>query len=223
MAAARETQFAFLLEGAADFKIGVTERMANADQRLDRETGSYDTKMVGTAVTLKVEACEAGGSFLHEYAQALEFGKTTFAPVLVIESPEGCSGLVGSGIVYIMRRHYGFVGCVLDGLRDTDDLHNMKFQCYSRHVSPRYESGKLRGVSSNEPVSVGGVTILAGDIVVGDNDGVVAVPRDELPRIMAAMHEDFENELAILGYIDGGIPYLDAAKKLAAKLAEPGA
>ena len=190
------------------------ERLGIGDRLLDPSFRPLlpHTKLVGTAVTVKVEDCESSGSYYEEFNRSLEAGKLVASPVLVAQSPE-TSGLLGSGIAYVIRRHYGFVGAVLEGMRDTDDLVNMKFPCYARTVSPRYQAGKLRGVSANEPVTLGGVTIAPGDLIVGDNDGVVAVPRDQLQRILTAVHEDLDSELAIFRDIDGGMSYIDAANR----------
>lgn len=191
------------------------ERIGIGDRVLDeglRPLLPY-TKLVGTAVTLKLEAAESGGSYIEEYADAFEAGKLTPSPVLVIESPPGTSGAMGSGGAYILRRHYGFVGCIVDGvLRDTDDLRTMGFQSYYRAISPRFKFGTLKGVSANEPVLVGGVLVSPGDIIVGDNDGIVAVPRHDIARVIEAMNVDLDRELKILQAIDSGVSYRDCLK-----------
>src|SRR5262249_1556662 len=86
------------------------------------------TKMVGTAVTLKLELCDEGGTYVQQYSDAFEAGLHVPSPVLVIDVPRDAPlGTMGSGGAYILRRHYGFVGCLLEGvLRDTDDLRNMQ-------------------------------------------------------------------------------------------------
>jgi regulator of RNase E activity RraA len=172
------------------------------------------TKMVGTAVTLKLEECDSGGSYVEQYSQAFDAGKLVTSPILVIESPRHARfGTMGSGGAYILRRHFGFVGCLLEGaVRDTDDLRNMQFQVYASGISPAFVFGKMRGVSAQEPVTVGGVRIAPGDILIGDNDGIVAVPQADLTRVITAVNEDLDNEMRNLREIDEGRSYLDAVR-----------
>jgi 4-hydroxy-4-methyl-2-oxoglutarate aldolase len=182
------------------------------------------TKLIGTAVTLKLEVCESGGSYVEQYSDAFEAGKNLLSPILIIESPpEAKFGTMGSGGAYILRRHYGFVGCILEGIvRDTDDLRNMQFQVYARSISPAFEFGKMRGVSACKPVKVGGVTISTGDVIVGDNDGAVAIPREQLTRVIAAVNEDLEGEARILKDIDEGCSYLEAVRRHMARQHDSG-
>ena len=74
-------------------------------------------------------------------------------------------------------------GVVLDApTRDSAALRSLKFSTFSRGESPRnhhypFESGKG---AVNVPVIVGGVLINPGDVIFGDDDGVVVVPRTNL-------------------------------------------
>ena len=91
----------------------------------------------------------------------MEAGKQVVAPVLVLELPDIRGATVlGSGGAHVMRNHFGFVGCLVEGaVRDTDDLKKMNYPVYCRAVHPEYIFGVLKGVSFNEPVVVGGVEI----------------------------------------------------------------
>src|SRR5947207_9262543 len=56
------------------------------------------TKMVGTAVTLKLELCESDGAYVKQFAQAFEAGALLPLPILVIDIPKDAPmGTVGSG------------------------------------------------------------------------------------------------------------------------------
>ncbi|PYV14839.1 MAG: hypothetical protein DMG07_11015 [Acidobacteria bacterium] len=174
------------------------------------------TKMAGTAVTLKLAASEEPASYGRVMALAFEAGKEVAAPILVIEFPKDLVGatVIGSGGAHVMRDQYGFAGCVLEGaLRDTDDLKRMRFQVYHRFIHPEYVFGLMKGVSFQEPVLVGGVRISPGDILVGDNDGMVAIPSGELGRVIEAADAILEQERRILSEIAGGRPYLDVARE----------
>jgi 3-hexulose-6-phosphate synthase/6-phospho-3-hexuloisomerase len=71
----------------------------------------------------------------------------------------------------------GIAGVVIDGaIRDVDDIRRMKFPAYSRLVTPA--AGEPRGFGeTGVTVKAGGLEIAPGDWIVGDDSGVVRVPR----------------------------------------------
>lgn len=87
---------------------------------------------------------------------------------------------------------------VLDGaVRDISEIRrDFGFPVFSRSASPGTTVGRFKTVSSMVPVEIGGVTINPGDIVVGDADGVVVVPRDKAEEVLAMAQEIDEREAA---------------------------
>ena len=82
----------------------------------------------------------------------------------------------------------GHAGAVLDGgVRDLVEIRrDYGFPVYARSVSPGTTLGRFRTVASQVPVVVGGIVVHPGDIVVGDVDGVVIVPRAHAEAVLAA-------------------------------------
>jgi len=175
------------------------------------------TRLVGVAVTLKLELATENDADLEGttsiYGKALEAGRNVLSPVFVIEAPFTKYGTLGSGGAHCMK-NIGYVGAVVDGVvRDTDEIARMDFKVYCRYITPEHVDGRARGVSANEPVKVGGVTVYPGDIIVGDNDGVVAVPRAAISRVIEVAQEIMRIEEEILREIDSGTTYEQAGKK----------
>jgi 4-hydroxy-4-methyl-2-oxoglutarate aldolase len=74
------------------------------------------------------------------------------------------------------------------GARDTDELCKQRVPVYSRGVSRGIRPGRLELESTNRSVTVGGVLVRPGDIVVADGDGVIVVPWEQAePVAMAAI------------------------------------
>lgn len=91
----------------------------------------------------------------------------------------------------------GHVGAVLDGgVRDLTEIRrDYGFPVYARDVSPGTTLGRYRTVASQVPVRVGDVMVHPGDIVVGDVDGVVVVPRAQADEVLKMAKEIDEREL----------------------------
>jgi regulator of RNase E activity RraA len=78
----------------------------------------------------------------------------------------------------------GLAGIVVDGaVRDAHDIGEMRFPVFARGVTPAgpYRNGP--GIHQI-PVAVGGVAVCPGDIVVGDDDGVVVIRQQELEAVL---------------------------------------
>ena len=72
----------------------------------------------------------------------------------------------------------GATGCVTDGLvRDVRQIRDMGFPVFHGGIGPLDTKGRARMVDRDVPVECAGVVIESGDIVFGDIDGVVVVPR----------------------------------------------
>lgn len=91
----------------------------------------------------------------------------------------------------------GHAGAVLEGgVRDLVEIRrDYGFPVYALDVSPGTTLGRYRTVASQVPVRVGGVTVHPGDIVVGDVDGVVVVPKDRAAEVLAMAQEIDAREL----------------------------
>lgn len=72
----------------------------------------------------------------------------------------------------------GAAGCVTDGLvRDIKQIRKLKFPVHHGGIGPLDSKGRGEVVAIDVPVECGGVLVNSGDLIVGDADGVVAIPR----------------------------------------------
>jgi len=104
--------------------------------------------------------------------------------VIVIDAAGvGDCGFIGSNnaLSWIAA---GARGAVTNGgARDTDELIKQRVPVYSRGVSRGIRPGRLELDSTGEPVTVGGVLVRPGDVVVADGDGVIVVPGELAGRV----------------------------------------
>lgn len=92
----------------------------------------------------------------------------------------------------------GLAGVVLDtGVRDVAEIErDFGFTVFARSTSPATTVGRYKTLARGVPVSIGGVTVNNGDLIVADSDGVVAVPHDLVDQtlVLAQEIEDRERE-----------------------------
>ena len=143
--------------------------------------------MAGTAVTAR----SRGGDNL-TYLRALEFCRP--GDVLVIDCGGDLNNAVVGGILSFYAAHIGVVGVVVDGaIRDVAEIGEREFPVYARGVTHRgpYKDGPGE---INVPISVGGMVVNPGDIVVGDQDGLLAIPQDGVQQLIEKARAHLETE-----------------------------
>jgi len=89
----------------------------------------------------------------------------------------------------------GMRGIVTDGgCRDTDEVILERIPVYQRGITRGIDPGRVVIESYNNPVNVGGVLVMPGDVIVADNDGVVVVPRAQAEAVAAASRQIQEGD-----------------------------
>lgn len=149
--------------------------------------GAKRSTMVGRALTVRTRP---GDNLALHYALDVALS----GDVIVVDGGgEMRNALLGELIVsYALRK--GISGFVIDGaIRDTFDLRILGLPVFARGVSHRgpYKSGPGQIHAS---VSVGGTVVNDGDVVVGDQDGVVFISRARADEIAAKAEQIVESE-----------------------------
>jgi len=85
-------------------------------------------------------------------------------------------------------------GVVIDGaIRDTGEIRKLKFPAFAKIITPT--AGEPKGFGElNVPVNIGGRKVFPGDWIVGDDDGVVVIPRKEVAEITNRAMDILEKE-----------------------------
>jgi len=109
-------------------------------------------------------------------------------------------------------------GVVIDGaIRDTVEIRSLGFPAFSRLITPT--AGEPKGFGEiNVAVKVGGKRIFPGDWLVGDDDGVVVIPRDKVVEVANRAMDVLEKENRLRGEIEEGstlsqVAYLEKWEK----------
>jgi RraA family protein len=153
--------------------------------------------MAGTAFTVRVAAGD--NQVIHRALDMIRPGD-----VVVVDGDGATERALIGEIMSEIARTRGAAGFVIDGaIRDAGALAAASFPVFAKaaiHRGP-YKNGPGE---INVPVSIGGMVIAPGDIVVGDEDGVVAFPQAIAAELLKAVHAQEKKEEEILASIRAG-------------------
>jgi len=168
------------------------------DWRIKRLVGG---SLVGVALT-----CDCGP--LDNLAFMAALAQCKPGDVLVVATGGYTGAAVTGDLLMYVARNRGAAGYVSDGLvRDLDDLEAVGLPVFALGVTPN--SPQRRGPGSvGLPVVCGGVTVATGDVVVGDRDGVVVVPRARIEDTLKNLERVKAMEAATLERVRGGLKEL---------------
>lgn len=108
----------------------------------------------------------------------------------------------------------GVAGCVIDGgCRDVRLIEELGFPVFARWVTPEDSSWRWEVTSTQSPIIVGTVRVGPGDWVVGDEDGVVAVPAGVAEQVLAVAETKVGTESEIRTAVAGGMAPLEAYER----------
>ena len=108
----------------------------------------------------------------------------------------------------------GARGAVIDGFtRDTQAICAMKFPVFVRGIAPYDSKGRSDVIAYDVPIECGGVKVCPGDLVFGDYDGVVAIPRAAEEQVLKAAFEKAAGEKEVKEALENGMSATAAFQK----------
>jgi 4-hydroxy-4-methyl-2-oxoglutarate aldolase len=132
------------------------------------------------------------------------FRVTEPGDVLVLTNGGSPQGALWGEIASYYSRIRKLSGAVIDGAtRDTLQITEMGFPVFASYVSVSYP-GKRGPGAVNVPIAVAGVTVNPGDLVVGDADGVLAIPPDQVETAVSNAEARMAKEAGIKRKLDNG-------------------
>jgi regulator of RNase E activity RraA len=182
----------------AEFSKASTGNIADA---VDEATGQrgfmyhdmkpiFKTKIIGPAATaiLRPVLKNDKREYPNYQLQILDEAEPGSILVYVLED-----GLETAGIGNLMAtagKARGLAGAVIDGgARDIEEIEAIGFPVFSRSVTPATSVGRYVSVAKQVPVVCGGILVRPGDYIVGDRDGVVAVPKEKIPQVIELIQQ----------------------------------
>ncbi len=138
----------------------------------------------------------------------------TAGDVLVAATDRFEKTCVTGDLLMGMAKNNGIHALVTDGLvRDVEGILAVGLPVFCRGVTPNSPVSNGPG-TVGLPVTMGGVTVAPGDVVVGDRDGAVVVAREKLPEVLARLERVKAAEEAMDPQVRGGLDVPERIRSL---------
>lgn len=182
-----------------------TAHLADADKRLrvispairPLQTG---LKLVGLAYTVN---CHNDFLTVIKSIQDAQEGD-----VIVIET-QGSRLAVAGELLSTEAMRRGIAGFVIDGaFRDSASVRTMNFPVYAHSITPMSGTSK-RVFHTQEVIECGGVTVHPGDVVFGDDDGLLVLSPEEAERLIPVAEDIKAKEDRVLARLQNGEAFCD--------------
>lgn len=134
---------------------------------------------------------------------------------VVILAAGGYPEVILWGEIYsTAAKQLGLGGTVIDGAaRDVAGIRAAGYPVFARAVTPRGGTADERQSEAGVVVSCAGVVVRPGDLVRGDENGVVVVPRERAAAVIAAAEAFYAREERMLALLRAGVPLAEAARR----------
>lgn len=146
------------------------------------------TTVVGSALTVRIPPEDS--TMVHKATELVEPGD-----VLVVDVGGHTGHAPWGEMTTLAAQRNGAVAAVVDGsVTDTREMRDQDFPVYARETAVRTTRLHGRGGDVNVPVQVGGATVEPGDVVFGNEDGLVFVPREDLETAVDQLEAEVDAE-----------------------------
>ena len=170
-----------------------------------------DMKVAGIAFTIKGSKNLLLTNEMEQRAQMLE----SILPdsVCVWDTSGDDESAQWGEIMTMASKKRGCRGAIVDGgVRDTNKVLKQRFPVFCKFRSSNGMLGRFRMIGYQIPVSIGGVIIYPGDIVMGDIDGCIVIPRRMAYDVLVRAEAIRDNEVEIKKMVSGGMKPTDVVK-----------
>lgn len=115
--------------------------------------------------------------------------------VLVIDGGDASHAIAGGNVCAVAQQR-GIAGLIVDGaIRDVKEIRELRFPVFARAVVPK-PGLKAVVLPLQQPVNCGGVLVNSGDFMTADEEGIVAVPAEQVKTVLTAVSEKARLEKA---------------------------
>ncbi|MDQ0890408.1 4-hydroxy-4-methyl-2-oxoglutarate aldolase [Paenibacillus sp. V4I9] len=168
--------------------------------------------LCGVAFTVKGSKNLTLESEMEQRAKMLE--EIGDGSVVVWDTSEDDESAQWGEVMTMASKLRGCKGAVVDGgVRDTNKVLELEFPLFCKYRTSNGMLGRFRMIDWQIPVMIGQVFIYPGDIIFGDIDGVIVIPRDMAYDVLLRSEYIKENEKEIKQMVLDGLTPTEVVKK----------
>ena len=182
------------------------DRLGIAGQCLNIKPLDHRFRLAGRAFTLLYGPARTPPGTVGDYIDDVPAGS-----VVVLDNGGRENATVWGDILTWVAHKRGVAGTVIDGAcRDTHLSHHLGYPIFSRSYSMRTGKDRVQVEAMNGPVNIGDARVAAGDLLRGDADGVIAIPRAHENDVLTVAEEIDATEEKIRRAVLEGMRLSDA-------------
>lgn len=166
-------------------------------------------RLCGRAFTIRMIPCETPAGSVGDYIDDVKPGE-----VVVLDNQGRQNATVWGDILTAIANRMGVAGTVIDGnCRDVHLALELNYPIFSRGWSMRTGKDRVQLGKVAVPVNIGDALVNHGDILFGDSDGVLCIPKKYEDEVLKVSLEIETAENAIRKAVEGGMTLLEARTK----------
>jgi regulator of RNase E activity RraA len=186
------------------------DRLGIAGQCLNIKPLDHTFRLTGRAFTILYGPAGKPAGTVGDYIDDVEPGA-----VIVLDNGGRENATVWGDILTWVAHRRGIAGTVIDGAcRDTHLCRELKYPIYSRSYSMRTGKDRVQVDGTNVVVNIGDARVAPGDLLRGDADGVLVIPREHEDAVLTAAEEIDSIEQRIRALVNEGKTLTEARKEL---------
>ena len=186
------------------------DRLGIAGQCLNIKPLDHRFRLTGRAFTILYGPAGRPAGTVGDYIDDVAPGS-----VVVLDNGGRENATVWGDILTWVAHRRGIAGTVIDGAcRDTYLCRDLNYPVYSRSYSMRTGKDRVQVEAANIVVNIGEARVAPGDLLRGDADGVLVIPREHEDAVLAAAEDIDSVEQRIRALIDQGKTLAEARRQL---------
>jgi 4-hydroxy-4-methyl-2-oxoglutarate aldolase len=185
------------------------DRLGIAGQCLGIKPLDHRFRLTGRAFTILYGPASTPPGTVGDYIDDLEPDT-----VIVLDNGGRENATVWGDILTTMAHRRGIAGTVIDGAcRDVHLSLSLGYPIFSRSYSMRTGKDRVQVEATNCTVNIGDARVNAGDLLRGDADGVIVIPKEHEDKVLAIAEEIDAVESRILAAVKSGMKLVEARRQ----------
>jgi regulator of RNase E activity RraA len=170
-------------------------------------------KCVGPAVTVRQTTGPLGSFAAADFRVGHMIDAAEAGDVIVVDNG-GHAVSTWGGLASYAATLKGIARLVVDGgVRDVEEIADLGFPVFSRHTVPTPGRTRIRVEAINGDITVDGVLVRPGDVIVADATGVACIPADRAEEVLRLAERNAREDREAMEALGRGLSFTDALRR----------